>query len=168
MPRKSLREEIRQTRPFASPAEEAGLGLLRTTDRLGRRIAAAVEPQGITPQQYNVLRILRGSHPDRLPTLDIATRMVEQAPGITRLLDRLEAKGLVHRERCDKDRRRVYCAITAAGLEALAALDEPVARAVRTSFRSLEPQQIRALIDLLDALREGLTDDESSQPGDSR
>ncbi len=98
MTRKSrLQAEIRQTRPFASASEEASLALLRTSDRLARRIAAMVEPREITAQQYNVLRILRGSHPGRLPTLEIAERMIEQAPGITRLLDRLEAKGLVVR-----------------------------------------------------------------------
>lgn len=151
-----LRAEIRQAKPFSSSAEEAVLGLLRTTDQLARQIADVVEPHGITPQQYNVLRILRGSHPERLPTLEIATRMIEQAPGITRLLDRLEAKGLVKRERCDEDRRRVYCAITARGLATLARLDAPVAHAARDSFRSLSPARIRQLISLLDDLREGL------------
>ena len=168
MTKKSLQEEIRQTRPFGSKAEEAGLSLLRTTDRFSRRIGAVVEPHGITLQQYNVLRILRGSHPDRLPTLEIATRKVEQAPGITRLLDRLEAKNLVRRERCEKDRRRVYCAITPAGLGVLARLDAPVAAAARASFRTLSAEQTHQLIDLLDALREGLTDDESSLQGEGR
>jgi DNA-binding MarR family transcriptional regulator len=167
-PKSRLQAEIRQSRPFDSRAEEAGLSLMRTTDRLERRIAAVVEPHGITAQQYNVLRILRGSHPERLPTLEIAERMIEQAPGITRLLDRLEQKKLVERKRCDEDRRRVYCAITASGLALLAVLDEPVRAMVRASFRSLSEDQMKKLIQLLDRLREGLSDPPVHDPGDSR
>lgn len=163
-----LQAEIRQTKPFGSPAEEAGLGLLRATDQLGRRIGAVVEPAGVTLQQYNVLRILRGTHPGRLPTLEIAERMVEQAPGITRLLDRLEAKGLVARERCEQDRRRVYCAVTNRGLALLAKLDAPVAAAVRQAFRTLPATKIRQLIALLDTLREGLDPDTTIHPGEDR
>jgi DNA-binding MarR family transcriptional regulator len=163
-----LQKEIRQTRPFDSRAEEAGLSLLRTTDRLGRRIAGVVEPRSITAQQYNVLRILRGSHPEPLPTLEIAQRMVEQAPGITRLLDRLEQKRLVGRRRCDEDRRRVYCSITPAGLALLADLDQPIREMIRESFRSLSEDQTKKLILLLDQLREGLNDNDATETGDAR
>ena len=106
-----LREEIRQERPFDSPAQEATLALLRTTDLVRRRLAAVIEPHGVTLQQYNVLRIRRGAGADGLQTLEIAHRMVEQAPGITRLLDRLEAKRLVRREPPVGDRRFVICRI---------------------------------------------------------
>jgi DNA-binding MarR family transcriptional regulator len=163
-----LQDEIRQTRPFASPAEEAHLALLRTADRLSRRITDLVEPLEITAQQYNVLRILRGSHPGRLPTLEIAERMIEQAPGITRLLDRLEAKGLVARERCDEDRRRVYCSITPAGIALLAALDRPVAGLARKNFETLSDNETRQLIRLLEKLRSGLGVDGQDNPGDAR
>jgi DNA-binding MarR family transcriptional regulator len=158
-----LQTEIRQSRPFSSAAEEAGLSLLRTTDRFSRRIAAVVEPHGITAQQYNVLRILRGSHPGRLPTLEIAERMIEQAPGITRLLDRLEAKALVARERCDEDRRRVYCSITPSGLELLAKLDRPIAAQARSSMAALSDSETRQLIQLLDKLRAGLSETDNNQ-----
>src|SRR5215216_1776403 len=77
----------------------------------------------ITGQQYNVLRILRGVHPDPLPVLEIAERMIEETPGITGLLDRLESKGLVRRQRCTADRRQVHCYVTAGGLALLTALD---------------------------------------------
>lgn len=166
--RSRLQDEIRQRRPFESEAEEAGLSLLRTTDRLVRRISGVVDPRGITPQQYNVLRILRGSHPNQLPTLEIGARMVEQAPGITRLLDRLEKKGLVRRQRCDRDRRRVFCSITAPGLALLEALDAPVSGAMRASFRLLSVEQIRQLILLLDTVREGIQPDEASTEGGTR
>jgi DNA-binding MarR family transcriptional regulator len=85
-----------------------------------------LEPFGVTPQQYNVLRILRGSHPEPLPTLEIAGRMVERAPGITRLLDRLEAAGKISRARCREDRRRVLVSVTPAGLATLRSADGPV------------------------------------------
>jgi DNA-binding MarR family transcriptional regulator len=95
-----LQDELKQNKPFPSAAHEGGLGLMRTADVLRRRGAAVVEPRGITLQQYNVLRILRGAGEEGLPTLEVAARMVEQTPGITRLLDRLEVKGLVRRQRC--------------------------------------------------------------------
>ncbi len=99
-----LQEEIKQTKPFRSVSQEAMIGLFRTTDMLRRRASTLLDPEGITPQQYNVLRILRGAGTEGLPTLEIASRMIEQAPGITRLLDRLETKRLVSRERCPEDR----------------------------------------------------------------
>ncbi len=153
-----LLAELKQRRPFPTPAEEAAVALMRTTDLLQRRIALAIEPAGITPQQYNVLRILRGSHPEPLPTLEIALRMIEQAPGITRLLDRLETKQLVRRERCREDRRQVLCRISDRGLAVLAELDRPVSRAIRGAFRKLGRARALQLIVLLDGLREELVD----------
>ena len=151
-----IQREIRQTRAFPTPFEEAGIALLRTCDQLQRRLSSTVEPHGITLQQYNVLRILRGAHPEAVPTLEIATRMIEQAPGITRLLDRLEAKKLIQRVRCEKDRRRVLCTISAPGLALLAALDRPMPATLRDCFASLPADKTRRLIRLLDDLREGL------------
>src|ERR1700738_3820994 len=108
----AVQQEIRQRRPFASVAQEAIVALMRTTDLVRRQIAALVEPYGITPQQLNVLRILRGAGADGLPTLDVASRMIEQTPGVTRLLDRLEAKELVRRPRCPHARRKTPCWVT--------------------------------------------------------
>lgn len=159
-----IQRELRQTRPFAAEFQEAGVALLRTSDQLQRRLAAAVEPHGLTVQQYNVLRILRGAHPEAVPTLEIATRMIEQAPGITRLLDRLEAKKLIERVRCSKDRRRVLCTIAPAGLALLAELDRPMFETERDCFASLSGEQIRSLIQLLDDLREGLYSSNQLEP----
>src|SRR5882672_6880828 len=128
-PRSAVQEEIQQRRPFSSPAEEAVVALVRTADLLRRALTHLVEPQGITLQQYNVLRILRGAGAEGLPTLEIAGRMIEQAPGVTRLLDRLQAKALVRRQRCPRDRRQVTCRISAGGLTVLANLEKPLARA---------------------------------------
>jgi DNA-binding MarR family transcriptional regulator len=118
-----LQRELKQQRPFAAPTQEAAVALMRTADLMRRALSAVVEPLDVTIQQYNVLRILRGAGERGLPTLEIAERMIEQAPGITRLIDRLEAKQLVARERCDTDRRQVFCRITGEGLELLAQLD---------------------------------------------
>jgi MarR family transcriptional regulator, organic hydroperoxide resistance regulator len=154
--RTTVRQEIRQTRPFRSTAEEAAVGLLLTADLLIRRLAAVLEPAGITVQQYNVLRILRGSHPEPLPTLEIAERMIERTPGITRLLDRLEAKGLVARARGRDDRRCVYCRITARGLALTAELDEPVHAVDRAAFATLGRSRQRELVARLDEVRAAL------------
>lgn len=149
----ALQREIQQTKPFASVAEEAALGLLRTSDVLHRVLAEVVQPCGITLQQYNVLRILRGAGSEGLPTLEIGARMIEEAPGITRLLDRLERKTLVERHRCPKDARRVLCRITSAGSKLLRDLDRPMRRASDAFFSPLRGDQARRLIRLLDAVR---------------
>lgn len=148
-----LQDEIKQTRPFESKEQEAAIALMRTADLVRRIVAGVVEPSGITIQQYNVLRILRGAGDKGLPTLEIADRMIEQTPGITRLIDRLESKGLVARERCLTDRRQVFCKITLAGLELLGTLDRPV-RESHEALTTLE-REIDTLIELLDRAREG-------------
>jgi DNA-binding MarR family transcriptional regulator len=129
---------------------------MRTSDLIRRAVSAVVDGQGITLQQYNVLRILRGAGEGGLPTLEIAERMIEQTPGITRLLDRLEGKALVRRERCPTDRRQVTCRITAEGLSLLQRLDAPVADAERVALSGLTPPQLQQLIELLDRTRNGL------------
>jgi DNA-binding MarR family transcriptional regulator len=149
----TIRDEIRQTKPFPSAPQEALVALLRTADLIGRFVDDFVEDSGITGQQYNVLRILRGAGEAGLPTLDIAERMIEQTPGITRLIDRLEEKGLVTRERCPTDRRQVFCRIGAAGLTLLAGLDGPVKDAAADAFAGLERDEVLQLIELLDRAR---------------
>src|ERR1700682_3106658 len=137
-----IQQELRQSRPFVSPAQEAVVGLLRTADVVRRLVDDVIEATGITGQQYNVLRILRGAGKNGLPTLDIAERMIEQTPGITRLIDRLEAKGLVTRERCATDRRQVFCRIAKAGLSLLAKLDDPVHEAGNQAVRALSRAEV--------------------------
>ncbi len=148
-----LQDELRQNKPFQTAAHEAAVGLMRTADVVRRLGAAAVEPRGITVQQYNVLRILRGAGEEGLPTLEVAARMIEQTPGITRLLDRLEAKELVRRQRCPKDRRQHLCWITPAGNTLLDELEAPMTAAVETAFKGLEETDRIAFIRLLDAIR---------------
>jgi DNA-binding MarR family transcriptional regulator len=138
---------------FRSREQRATLGLLRTADAIKRSLAQVIEPHGITPQQYNVLRILRGAGPDGLPTLTIGERMIEQTPGVTRLVDRLERKSLVARTPCPKDRRRVFCRITPKGLDLLEELDEPVSRWDAHAVSVLPPLELDSLITLLDRVR---------------
>ncbi len=151
-----IQQEIKQTRPFQSKAEEAAIALMRTADLVRRAVAGIVEPCGITPQQYNVLRILRGAGENGLPTLEIAERMIEQTPGITRLIDRLERKRLVSRERCPTDRRQVFCRITKGGLELLATLDGPVSDAGEWA-PTLSAHEHAQLMRLLDKARKSLS-----------
>ena len=148
-----IQQEIKQTRPFGSKAQEATIALMRTADLVRRAVGDIVEPYGITPQQYNVLRILRGAGPGGLPTLEIAERMIEATPGITRLIDRLETKRLVSRERCHKDRRRVFCRITREGLALLKKLDAPIRDADALALGSLTSNELKQLVSLLDRAR---------------
>ena len=136
-----LQRELKQGKPFQSTAQEALLALMRTTDLVRRQMAALVEPSGVTIQQYNVLRILRGGGSDGVPTLEVAPRMVEQTPGITRLLDRLEAKELVRRQRCPKDRRQHLCWITPKGEALLGKLDAPVVRLGEQPLKGTEERR---------------------------
>ena len=157
-PDSALAREIRQKKPFRSARHEAALGLLKTVDLLRRRGSEILEPFGVTDQQYNVLRILRGAGRDGLPTLEIAHRMIERTPGITRLIDRLEKKKLVVRRRCETDRRQVYCVLAPAGTRLLARMDEPVAK-MDSLLSSLSNADVSTLIRLLDVLRAGLASD---------
>jgi DNA-binding MarR family transcriptional regulator len=150
-----LQREIRQGKPFRSRGQEVVVALLRTADLVRRTVGRALEPHDITIQQYNVLRILRGAGEQGLPTLEIADRMIEQAPGVTRLLDRLEVKGLVRRQRCAQDRRQVLCWLTSAGLELVERLDEPVDSADAEAVAMLTPEEQERLLRMLDAIRSG-------------
>ena len=149
----SVTTDIHQNRPFARRSEEATVGLLLTADVVRRYGESLVASSGVTLQQYNVLRILRGSRPDGLPTLEIAARMIEQAPGITRLLDRLEKKGLISRQRCPGDRRQVLCFITDRGLALVDALTQAM-RKTRQPMNRLSQKDLGRLIKLLDSVRQ--------------
>lgn len=131
------------------------MGLLRTADVVRRYIGRMLEPFGVTTQQYNVLRILRGAGPEGLPTLAISERMIEEAPGITRLVDRLEAKELVRRKRCPGDRRQVLCFATPAALELLARIDSAMDDTDDRALGMLSEDDKAQLIRLLDAVRAG-------------
>lgn len=149
----AVQHELQQRVPFRSAGAEAAVGIMRTAAVLQRQLSQVVEPKGITRQQYNVLRILRGAGDQGLPTLAIRDRMIEEAPGITRLIDRLEHAGLVVRERCSPDRRQVLCRITPAGLSALETLEPHVDAAVDRAMSLLGSREHEQLIELLDRVR---------------
>jgi DNA-binding MarR family transcriptional regulator len=149
----ALQHELRQRRPFQSAAHEAVVGLMRTADLVRRQMAALLEPHGLTMQQFNVLRILRGAGDEGLPTLEVGERMIEATPGVTRLLDRLEAKEFVRRQRCPKDRRQHLCWIAPKGLALLQKLDAFTSRAPDDSLKGLKQKDRVTFIRLLDAIR---------------
>lgn len=159
----SIQKELKQNKPFTSKTTEAAVALLRTADLVRRNLAAVIELHDITVQQYNVLRILRGAGEKGLPTLDIAERMIEATPGITRLIDRLEAKNLVGRQRCKTDRRQVFCLITSQGLDLLAAIDEPLRAVNEKALSALRKRDVDDLLSLLDRTRDGLRASIASQ-----
>jgi MarR family transcriptional regulator, organic hydroperoxide resistance regulator len=153
--RSALQDEIKQRTPFHSTGAEVAVGILRTAALLERHYNQIVTTRGITIQQYNVLRILRGAGAKGMPTLVIRDRMIHEAPGITRLIDRLEESGLVKRERQEADRRQVLCHITKKGDELLSGLDAAVAAADDAAVSMLSPEERNDLTRLLDAVRKG-------------
>ena len=151
----SLRDEIKQEKAFGSLEQEAMLSIERTAAVLIHRVAESLKAYDITPTQYNVLRILRGTGEDGLCRNEIRDRLVSQVPDVTRLLDRLEDAGLVMRERSEQDRRLVTTRITRQGAKLLSRLDEPVVRIHSRQFSHLTQAQLRTLIELLGLVRDG-------------
>ena len=149
----SIQQEIQQSKPFLRSGHEAYVTLLRTADDSKRFVSQLLEAEDVTLQQYNVLRILRGSGDEGLPTLAVAERMIERTPGVTRLIDRMEKKGWVSRERCTDDRRRVWCRITPPGLALLSRLDAPMVAVDDAISGALEVEEVRSLIGYLDRVR---------------
>ena len=137
----------------ACPEEMTFLELCRTTDMLSRRLAVVLKAEELSANQYNVLRILRGS-PGGLPCGEIGNRMITRDPDITRLLDRMEKRGLISRSRETRDRRMVMARITGDGLDLLARMDEPVRQAHRSQLGHLGRERLRALSELLRDARE--------------
>ena len=150
-----LQHEVKKKQAFASLEQEAGLNLARTSDRVAIRIERLFRDFGLTPSQYNILRILRGEGKP-MPVLEIAERTVAVVPGITGLIDRLEKAEFASRRRCTEDRRVVFVSITDKGLAVLRQLDEPVAELERRLFGHLSEKELKELIRLLEKVREPL------------
>ena len=138
---------------FDSLEQEAYLALWRTYDRLRGLEDALFESRDLTAQQYNLLRLLRASGPEAVPTLSLVARLVSRAPDITRMLDKLEARDLIARSRSATDRRAVLVAITAAGLTLLDSLAEPLAACHERQLGHLSDDQLRSLTALLKLAR---------------
>jgi DNA-binding MarR family transcriptional regulator len=140
-------------KPSRSLEEKAYLSLQRTADLLARATEEAIKPSGLSGTQYNVLRILRGAGPNGLCCREVAERMLTHDPDITRLLDRLEGRGLLARARGSEDRRVVTVRITQEGLRVLAKLDRPIEMFHRRQLGHLGPRRLKRLIELLNSAR---------------
>jgi DNA-binding MarR family transcriptional regulator len=147
-----LQRELKKKRPFESLGQEAMLNIVRTNDQYEIRFARLFRQHELTPSQYNILRILRGEGAP-LPILEIADRTVTVVPGITGLIDRLEKSGFVIRERCAKDRRVIYAALTEKGRKTLAAVDEPLQELHQKLIGHLSKAELKQLIRLLEKAR---------------
>ena len=158
-----LAREIKKRRPFAQPAEEGYLNVVRTAAHLSGLAERLFKRYGLSSPKYNVLRILRGAAdtgeagPRGLPSLEVAARLITRVPDITRLVDSLQADGLATRTRCTDDRRVVYVGITPAGLALLAKVDGPLAELHGACFGNLAEDEVTELNRLLARLRQGST-----------
>ena len=153
--RRRLRDEIQQSRPFETLEEEVYLEILRTSQVAGRWVVEALRMSGLTPAQFNVLRILRGSGPEGLASSRVAERMINHDPDVTRLLDRLDAAGLAEKRRDERDRRVVNVAITKAGLKLIEQASKAVRLRLESEMGSMGDRQLNALADLLERIRGG-------------
>jgi DNA-binding MarR family transcriptional regulator len=148
-----LKDEIKQSKPFESLEAEVFLNLQRTADALLYLLNETLKPSELTASQYNVLRILRGAGPDGIPCSEVSERMVTHDPDVTRMLDRMEKRGLVMRSRDHRDRRVVLARISAAGLRLLEQVDGGVEAMLAGALSRLGPKKLEALNDLLEAAR---------------
>ena len=151
----SLKSAIKQTRPFRSLQEEVILSMNRTADQLAGPVNETLRTVNLSLSQYNVLRILRGAGELPLACGEIAERMIRRDPDLTRLLDKLEARGLVTRTRGTTDRRVVQASISAEGLDLLESLDDVIDRTTRNTLAHMSSERLKLLRDLLDEAREG-------------
>ena len=150
-----IQAELKQSRPFRNVEQEAFLAIQRTADELQSRAAEVLKPYGISPTQFNVLRILRGAEPKGHKCGEIGDRMVKRDPDITRLLDRMERSGLITRSRDVQDRRVVVTRITQKGLEILRKLDRPIDDFGRDLLGHVGERRLKVLLKLLDEVRTG-------------
>jgi DNA-binding MarR family transcriptional regulator len=154
MPTSSPQHRSAPRRRFDSPEQEAFLSLWRTYDRLRTLEDELFAGFDLTPQQYNALRLLKAAHPETVPTLGLAERLVSRAPDITRMLDKLERRGLIRRDRPPHDRRTVLIGITESGLALLDAIAGPLRDCHARQLGHLPPADLQQLIRLLKAARE--------------
>ncbi|MCH8333038.1 MarR family transcriptional regulator [Candidatus Sumerlaeota bacterium] len=151
-----LQQELRQTKAFVSKRQEALLALQRTTDLVSRPVEKIFSRWKLTPEQYNVLRILRGAEPDGLPTLEIGRRMITRASNVTRIIDRLEIKRYVTRHRESGDRRVVRIRITSQGLQLLSKMQSAVDSNTEQAMGGVSETEAARLVLLLERVRDGL------------
>jgi DNA-binding MarR family transcriptional regulator len=145
--------DLIQQEHFPSPAEEALLGVLVTANWITSELAQTMAPFGVSPPQYNVLRIVRGRQPERPTCSDIKARLLDRTPDVTRLVSRLQDAGLVERHRSEEDRRAVEVALTPEGQDLLRRLDPLVEATIDRLMQHLSPEEQAALSGLLERTR---------------
>jgi DNA-binding MarR family transcriptional regulator len=148
-----LQDEIKQRKPFESLQQELWLNLSRTAAMASHVVEQALRPHGLSPTQYNVLRILRGAGDQGLCQYEIGDRLVAQVPDVPRIIDRMQKAGWVQRVRGVADRRVVMTSLTPQGLALVASLDVPVAEITSGAFSTLTTEQMEQLNELLAAAR---------------
>jgi DNA-binding MarR family transcriptional regulator len=148
--------------PQAALEARAFVSLLRTADAMARGAEALLKPYSLSGTQYNILRILRGAGEKGLACSEVGGRLISRDPDMTRLLDRMESRGLIVRAREVQDRRVVKTRITAEGLKLLDELDKPVHELHRRQWRHISAKQLRQLANLLDRAREHVEESASS------
>ncbi|MEM9826234.1 MAG: MarR family transcriptional regulator [Planctomycetota bacterium] len=153
----ALQDELKKRGPFDSVQQEATLAILRTSDLLENRIARLLRAHGLTMSQYNVLRILRGEGKP-MPCLEVAQRMIQVAPAITRVVDQLLALELIRKTQSSSDRRVHYVEINAAGKRILKKLDQPVLDLHQTLLETVPQSDQKKLIEILQRVRSGIAD----------
>jgi DNA-binding MarR family transcriptional regulator len=151
----SLKDELKKRGPFASVEQEATLAIMRTSDLLENRLARLFRRHGLTPSQYNVLRILRGEGKP-MPCLDVAERMIQVAPAITRVINQLQEMKLARKTQSADDRRIFMVEPTARALRLLETLDQPVLDLHAALLSGIGQEDMRILMRILDRVRAGI------------
>lgn len=148
-----IKTEIKQQGEFKSVSEELALNIFRTSDHMMSQITELLKPASLTVTQYNALRILRGAKETGHMCSEVGARMITKESDVTRLLDRLEARGLIERERPSDNRRVVIAKITKEGLDLIAPLDEPLSALHLEMVNGLSEQEQAELITMLETIR---------------
>lgn len=151
----SLRQQLKKKGPLESLQQEAMLGILRTSDLLENRLARLLREYDLTPSQYNVLRIMRGEG-EPMPCLEVAQRMIQVAPAITRVVDQLVERGLIKKQQSSEDRRVFLVELTALGTRLLKKLDEPIRSLHQSLLGHVSKSDLKTLNQILETAREGI------------
>lgn len=155
MPPASLRQQLKKKGPFDSLQQEAMLSILRTSDLLENRLARLLRAFDLTPSQYNAMRILRGEG-EPMPCLEVAQRMIQVAPAITRVVDQLVGRGLLDKRQSSEDRRVFLIELTAAGTRLLSKLDEPIQSLHQSLLGHVVKSDLKTLNGILETARAGI------------
>ncbi len=157
MPSASLRQQLKKKGPFDSVEQEAMLSILRTSDLLENRLARLLREYELTPSQYNAMRIMRGEG-EPMPCLEVADRMIQVAPAITRVVDQLVQRGLINKQQSSEDRRVFLIELTTAGARLLKKLDEPIKSLHQLLLGHVSKSDLKTLNGILETARQGMAE----------